>query len=93
MITVEPVTLGIGALVGGVDLKTDLDDATFADVHAAWMKYLVVFFHDQQLTVGDIEGWQADWVAIGDNRCAQHMALWDYFPETRSGYRATVSAV
>ena len=36
--------------------------------------------------------WQAHSVAIWDNRCAQHMALWDYYPETRSGYRATVSA-
>ena len=25
-----------------------------------------------------------------DNRCVQHMAMWDYFPETRSGVRITV---
>ncbi|MBT3898535.1 MAG: taurine dioxygenase, partial [Gammaproteobacteria bacterium] len=27
---------------------------------------------------------------IWDNRCTQHMAVWDYFPETRSGVRVTV---
>jgi len=36
--------------------------------------------------------WQAHTVALWDNRCTQHMAIWDYYPETRSGYRATVSA-
>ena len=36
--------------------------------------------------------WQAQTLALWDNRCTQHMALWDYYPETRSGYRATISA-
>lgn len=35
--------------------------------------------------------WQDNSVAIWDNRCAQHMAIWDYFPETRRGLRVTVS--
>ncbi len=35
--------------------------------------------------------WQANTVAIWDNRCTQHYALWDYFPQTRSGIRVTVS--
>ncbi|HIL95368.1 MAG TPA: taurine dioxygenase, partial [Pseudomonadales bacterium] len=34
--------------------------------------------------------WQANSMAIWDNRCTQHMAVWDYFPETRSGTRVTV---
>jgi len=25
-----------------------------------------------------------------DNRCVQHMAIWDYYPATRSGLRVTV---
>ena len=29
-------------------------------------------------------------VALWDNRCTQHMAVWDYYPETRSGIRVTV---
>ncbi len=34
--------------------------------------------------------WERDSVAFWDNRAAQHHALWDYFPETRTGTRVTV---
>lgn len=34
--------------------------------------------------------WQQNSVAIWDNRCTQHLALWDYYPESRSGIRVTV---
>jgi taurine dioxygenase len=34
--------------------------------------------------------WQPDSVAFWDNRCVQHIAMWDYFPNVRSGYRVTV---
>ena len=34
--------------------------------------------------------WEANSVALWDNRCTQHMAVWDYFPETRSGLRVTI---
>ncbi len=34
--------------------------------------------------------WKPDSVAIWDNRCTQHMAVWDYYPESRSGIRVTV---
>jgi taurine dioxygenase len=34
--------------------------------------------------------WQADSVAFWDNRSTQHMALWDYYPHVRSGYRVTI---
>lgn len=33
--------------------------------------------------------WEPHSVAIWDNRCVQHHASWDYFPETRSGWRVT----
>lgn len=33
--------------------------------------------------------WQPNSVAIWDNRCVQHHASWDYYPETRHGYRVT----
>jgi taurine dioxygenase len=35
--------------------------------------------------------WRPHSVAFWDNRCTQHMAVWDYFPQTRSGIRATVA--
>jgi taurine dioxygenase len=35
--------------------------------------------------------WQPHSVAFWDNRCTQHLAVWDYYPETRSGFRVTVA--
>jgi len=34
--------------------------------------------------------WKANSMAFWDNRCTQHHALWDYYPEVRHGYRVTV---
>lgn len=34
--------------------------------------------------------WTPHAIAIWDNRCGQHMAIWDYFPQVRSGYRIQV---
>jgi taurine dioxygenase len=34
--------------------------------------------------------WQANSVALWDNRCAQHYAIWDYFPQSRHGHRVSV---
>lgn len=34
--------------------------------------------------------WQENSVAFWDNRCAQHRAMWDYWPHTRYGNRVTV---
>ena len=35
--------------------------------------------------------WQKGSVAFWDNRCVQHLAIWDYYPETRSGFRVTIN--
>ena len=34
--------------------------------------------------------WRPNSVAFWDNRCTQHHAVWDYWPQTRSGYRVTI---
>ena len=34
--------------------------------------------------------WQANSIAFWDNRCAQHHALWDYYPNRRHGHRVTI---
>lgn len=34
--------------------------------------------------------WQKGSVALWDNRCVQHLAIWDYYPQTRSGFRVTI---
>jgi len=35
--------------------------------------------------------WRPGSVAFWDNRAVQHYAIWDYFPETRSGCRVTIA--
>ena len=35
--------------------------------------------------------WQANSIAFWDNRCVQHHALWDYYPNKRYGHRVTIS--
>jgi taurine dioxygenase len=35
--------------------------------------------------------WRENSMAFWDNRCAQHRAMWDYWPHTRSGFRVTVA--
>ncbi len=35
--------------------------------------------------------WSENAVAFWDNRCAQHRAMWDYWPHTRAGHRVTVA--
>ena len=34
--------------------------------------------------------WRKNSMAIWDNRCTQHHAIWDYWPNTRTAYRVTV---
>jgi taurine dioxygenase len=34
--------------------------------------------------------WTENAIAFWDNRCAQHRAMWDYWPHTRSGTRVTI---
>jgi len=35
--------------------------------------------------------WHPGSVAFWDNRAVQHFAIWDYFPEVRSGFRVTIT--
>jgi taurine dioxygenase len=35
--------------------------------------------------------WTANSIAFWDNRCAQHKALWDYYPHHRYGNRVTIA--
>jgi taurine dioxygenase len=34
--------------------------------------------------------WTDHSIAFWDNRCVQHYAIWDYWPNVRSGYRMFV---
>lgn len=35
--------------------------------------------------------WEPNTLTMWDNRCTQHFASWDYFPQTRSGWRITTA--
>lgn len=35
--------------------------------------------------------WKPNSIAFWDNRCTWHFAVWDYFPQVRSGFRVTVA--
>ena len=49
-ITVKPVAGAMGAEIEGVDLS-QLDDATFAEIHRAWLENNVIFFRGQSTSV------------------------------------------
>ena len=49
-VTVSPVAGACGAVVGGVDLSTDLDDAVVAEIRRAVLDHKVVFFRGQELS-------------------------------------------
>ncbi|MGH8139889.1 MAG: TauD/TfdA dioxygenase family protein [Steroidobacteraceae bacterium] len=34
--------------------------------------------------------WEPHSIAFWDNRCTQHLAVWDYYPNVRSGYRIQI---
>jgi len=34
--------------------------------------------------------WRKDSIAFWDNRCTQHLAVWDYYPQLRSGFRVQI---
>ena len=35
--------------------------------------------------------WRPGTTVMWDNRCTQHHAMWDYYPQTRSGHRYTIA--
>jgi taurine dioxygenase len=54
----------------------------------ALLRYL--FDHIQQPAFQCRFSWKPHSIAFWDNRCALHAAIWDYFPETRSGFRVQI---
>ncbi len=51
-ITVSPIAGALGAEIGAVNLA-EFDDDTLAEIRKAWLEHLVVFFHDQPLSLDD----------------------------------------
>ena len=55
---------------------------------AALLNYLYAHLEKPHFHVRFV--WQKHSVAFWDNRCTQHLAVWDYFPQTRNGYRVQI---
>ena len=50
LIKVRPLSSAVGAEISGVDLA-DCNDATFSEIHRAFLDHHVVFFRDQALSL------------------------------------------
>lgn len=50
-----------------------------------------LFAHVQQPMFQCRFSWAPHSIALWDNRCTQHSAIWDYFPQVRSGYRVQIA--
>lgn len=48
-IEVRPIAGALGAEIDGVDLAADLTESAFAEIHRAFLDYLVIFFRGQRL--------------------------------------------
>jgi taurine dioxygenase len=53
MVSPQPSGAPLGARIDGVDLR-QVDDATFAAIHRAWLSHQVLVFSGQQLADGDL---------------------------------------
>ena len=49
VLTMRPLSPVMGVEIGGVDLSLPIDDATFAAIHDAFLRYLLVCFPGQRL--------------------------------------------
>ena len=49
-IKVEPLAGSLGAVISGIDLSQELSAEQVAAIREAWLKYLVIFFRDQDLS-------------------------------------------
>ena len=54
----------------------------------ALLKFLFTHLEQPQFQVR--YQWEQNSIAFWDNRCTQHFALWDYWPEERMGHRVTI---
>ncbi len=49
-LTITPITPVFGARISGIDINRPLDEATFAEIRAAFDEHLVLVFSDQAMT-------------------------------------------
>jgi taurine dioxygenase len=57
---------------------------------AAILSFL--YAHCERPEFGTRFHWAPNSIAFWDNRCTQHLAIWDYYPNKRSGFRVQIAA-
>jgi taurine dioxygenase len=78
---------GRQALYVNPSFTTRINELT-AEESAALLGYL--YRHQQRPEFQVRFQWSSNAIALWDNRCTQHFALWDYWPEERKGHRVTI---
>ncbi len=78
---------GRQALYVNPSFTTRINELT-TDESQALLDYL--YRHQQRPEFQVRFRWTPNAVAFWDNRCTQHFALWDYWPEERKGHRVTI---
>jgi len=78
---------GRKALYVNATFTTHIDDVP-ADESKALLDFL--FVHIAKPMFQCRFKWQENSIAMWDNRCTLHHAMWDYYPQVRSGRRVTV---
>jgi taurine dioxygenase len=86
VVRTHPVT-GKKALFVNPAFTTGIKDVP-ADESEALLQFL--FAHIAKPQFHCRFQWQPNSIAFWDNRCVHHHAMWDYYPQVRSGYRVTI---
>lgn len=86
VIRTHPLT-GRKSIYVNAAFTTHIDDIP-EDESRAILDYL--FQHVAKASFHCRFKWQPNSIAMWDNRCAMHHAIWDYYPQVRSGKRVTV---
>jgi taurine dioxygenase len=86
LIHTHPVTGRKGIFVNPV-FTVGIKDQP-ADEGAAILRFLYAHSNQPQFHVRF--KWRPNSMAFWDNRCVQHIAMWDYFPQVRSSERVTI---
>ena len=86
VVRTHPVTKRKALYVNG-DFTTHIDGLPREEGRAI-LEFLCEFATREEFQVRF--RWRPHSVAFWDNRCVQHQALWDYYPQTRSGRRVTI---
>jgi taurine dioxygenase len=86
VVRTHPVT-GKKALFVNPAFTTGIKDVP-ADESEALLQFL--FAHIAKPQFHCRFKWQPNSIAFWDNRCVHHHAMWDYYPQVRSGYRVTI---